>query len=254
MGDSWVTVIFLGLAASFMPLVFGIEIYSLGDDDGVKKVSGLLGGIVSFRLLVTVGVILLFVGVLASLSEGLANIGHFLGSLLLRFGEGVTSGHHLVIDLLLIAAGVLIIVQAFRHLRAGSNAGHAPTSSSDSKSLSVGAVGMIGVGLMMTATNVNQWVFTTAAVNELIRMEAHPWSRLLAFFLFLALSTLMVVAPLALVLARPQNATAELQKVNGWINGSMRYVATGILTLIGLYLIVKGGIGVANFLSGSISL
>ena len=99
MDDSWVTLIMLGLAASFMPLVFSMEIYTLGADDGVKKVSSLIGGITVFRLLVTVLVVLLFMGMMASLTEGLSDIGQFLGSLLSRADEDVTSGQHLFVDL-----------------------------------------------------------------------------------------------------------------------------------------------------------
>ena len=177
------------------------------------------------------------------------DIGQLLSTLLLQLGEGVTSGHHLLIDLLLIAAGVLMIIQALRHLRSGSKAAQT-TQSSDSKALSVGVIGMLGLGLMMTATNVNQWVFTTAAVNELIRMDITPWGRLLAFLLFLMLSSVMIVLPLVLVFARPQNVKGDLEKVNGWINGSMRTIAVGILVLIGLFLIAKGGTGVLNSMSG----
>ncbi len=132
MDNSWVTLILLGLAASFMPMVFGLEIYALGDENGAKKVSGLLGGITSFRLLVTLGVILLFAGVMAGLSQGLSDIGQFFGSLFSQLGQSITSGHHLLIDLLLVAGGVWLIVQAVRHARHGSATKQPPQSSNTS--------------------------------------------------------------------------------------------------------------------------
>jgi len=260
MDDSWVTLILLGLAAGFMPMVFGVEIYGLGTDGGAKKASSLLGGVTLFRLLITVVVLLLFAGVMTALSQGLSNIGQFLSSLTSQFGKDVASGQHLVVDLLLIVAGALLIIQAVRRLRGGSTAEQSPQSSDsnakpasqsrDSKVLAVGVIGMLGVGVMMTATNVQQWVFMSAAVNEILRMQIQPWAQILAFLLFLMLASAMMFLPLILYLLRPQQASAELAKVDGWINGSMRYVVAGILILIGLYLIGKGGIGVLNFLSG----
>ena len=249
MDDSWVTFIMLALAASFMPLVFSMEIYVLGADDGVKKVSSLLGGITIFRLLITVLVVLLFLGMMASLTEGLSNIGQFLGSLLSRTDKDVTSGQHLFLDLLLIAAGVALFVQAIRHVR-GSSKTKQTSDSGDSKAMGLGIAGMIGMGVMMTATNVQQWVLISAGVNQILRVQLYHWSGILAFLLFMLISTSLVLVPLALFLLKPEKAGAVLGRMDGWINGSMSYVVAGILCLIGLYLVWKGGIGVMHFLSG----
>ena len=260
MDDSFVTFIMLALAASFMPLVFSMEIYVLGADDGVKKVSSLIGGITIFRLLITVLVVLLFMGMMAFLTEGLSDIGQFLGSLLSRADEDVTSGQHLFMDLLLVAAGIALFVQAIRHVRGGSRAdqtsesggstGDQTADSGSSKAMGLGVAGMIGMGIMMTATNVQQWVLISAGVNQILRVQLYHWSGVLAFLLFLVISTSLVLVPLALFLFRPEKAGAALGRLDGWINGSMRYVVAGILCLIGLYLIWKGGIGVMHFLSG----
>jgi hypothetical protein len=249
MDDSWVTLLMLGLTAAFMPLVFSLEIYVLGTDDGVKKVSSLLGGITGFRLLITFLVVLLFAGVMASLSQGLSSVGQFLGSLLSQVNKDITSGHHLFIDLLLVVAGVSLFVQAIRHLRRGSNAKQASDSDS-SQAMEVGVGGMIGMGITMTATNAQQWVLISAGVNQILRAPLQPWIGLLAYLIFMLLATSLILLPLALFLIRPQQASAALAKVDGWINGSMRYVVAGILCMIGLYLIWKGSEGVVRFLSG----
>jgi threonine/homoserine/homoserine lactone efflux protein len=249
MDDSWVTLLLLGLTAAFMPLVFSLEIYVLGADDGVKKASSLLGGITLFRLLITLLVVLLFAGVMASLSQGLSDIGQVLGSLISQINKDITSGHHLIIDLLLVAAGLSLFVQAIRHLRRGSNVTEASGTDS-SKAMEVGVGGMIGMGIMMTATNVQQWLLISAGVNQILRASLYPWIGLLAYLFFLLLATSLILLPLAIFLIRPQKAGARLAKVDGWINGSMRYVVAGILFLIGFYLIWKGGEGVVRFLSG----
>ena len=38
----------------------------------------------------------------------------------------------------------------------------------DSKAIETGVVGMLGIGLFMAVTNVNQWVFMTAGVSQIL--------------------------------------------------------------------------------------
>ena len=168
--------------------------------------------------------------------------------MLSQLGTGITSGHHLFIDLLLVAAAILVLIQAVRLVR-GATSAKQSSDSDDSKVFAVGATGMLGLGLLMSATNLNQWVFTSAAVNQILRMQGDHVGRLLAFAVFLLLASVMVGLPLILYLWRPQKAHAYLEKVDEWINGSMRYVVTGILVLIGLYLSWQGGRGVMNYFS-----
>ena len=231
MDDSWVTLILLGLAASFMPLVFSMEIYVLGGDDGAKKVTSLLGGVTLFRLLVTLFVALLFIGMMASFTQALSDVGQFFRSLFSTVDSDITSGHHLILDLLLIAAGISLIVQAIRHLRGGSKADPSG-SSGDSKAMDVGIAGMLSMGIMMTATNVQQWLLISAGVNQILRVQLYHWSGLLAFLLFMVVATSLILLPLVLVLVSPDKAGVYLKRVNGWINGSMKYVVAAFIGLV----------------------
>lgn len=45
MNTPWVSLILLGVAASFLPLQFGLEIALLGKIDGLKKSASLISGI-----------------------------------------------------------------------------------------------------------------------------------------------------------------------------------------------------------------
>ena len=72
MAIPWVSVILLGVAASFMPLQFGLEIAFLGLDDGPKKGTGLVSGITLFRITVLVGIGLIFTGLLSTRCSSIA--------------------------------------------------------------------------------------------------------------------------------------------------------------------------------------
>jgi len=113
----WVSIILLGVAASFLPLQFGLEIALLGSDHGLNKGSGLVSGITLFRITVLVGIGLIFTGLLATMSTFLSGISTAIGSTLHQLHLYVTSGQHVLFDVLLIASGVILLVQAVHHWR-----------------------------------------------------------------------------------------------------------------------------------------
>jgi threonine/homoserine/homoserine lactone efflux protein len=255
MGD-WLALLLLGLAASFMPMVFGLELVLLGSNDGAKKSSSLVGGITLFRVLVAIGVTVLFASGAVAISKGISNIADFLGSTLSQFGQDVTSGQHIILDVLFVVAGILLLRDAYRHIRSSPSEDQPSSDKSsddesskqkESKTLETGVAGMIGVGLAMAATNPQQYVFMATGVSQILHMPINVPERLLAFVLFMVASSVMILLPLILVLVSPNRAHEVLGKINRWIHGSMKYIVAGILILIGLYLISKGGSGMVHY-------
>ena len=250
MGD-WSTLILLGIAASFMPLVSGLEITILGGEKGAKKSSSLVGGVTLFRVLIAIGVTLFLTAGIVVASHEISNVADNLGSTVSQFRQGVTTGQYIILDVLLVAAGILLIVNAISHIRGRSN-GDLPsddgsTESQDSKAIETGVAGMIGIGLIMSATNVNQWVFMTAGVSQILDMLVSAPERLFAFVLFLVVSSVMILLPLIVILIRPQQAQRILGNINRWIHGALKYAVAGVLLLIGLYLIARGAAGITHY-------
>lgn len=249
MNESYFTIFLIALAASFLPLQFGAEISLLANDDGVKRASGLVGGITLFRILVGVVIALLFAGEIAVLTQGLQIIGDFIGTMLSNFGQDVTSGQHVLLDTLLIVAGILLLIQAYHSLRGGPEANQ--TSKDDKKKVHEGgAVGLILFGLVWAAASVNQWIFVTSGVAQILALPIQRLSKQIVFVLFLILASLMIILPILIVLIRPKKANADLDKINGWINGALRYVIIVGLFVIGLFLVWKGVDGLVHFFNG----
>jgi len=94
-----------------------LEIALLGSDEGLKKGTGLISGITLFRITVLVGIGLIFTGLLAKMSTFLSGISTAIGSTLSQLHLYVTSGQHVLFDVLLIASGVILLVQAVHHWR-----------------------------------------------------------------------------------------------------------------------------------------
>ena len=76
-------------------------------------------------------------------------------------------------------------------------------------------------------------------------MHESATKRLLAFIVFLVVSSLMIALPLVVVLVRPQQAQGILGKVNRWIDGSLKYVVACVFG-IGLYFIARGVAGIVR--------
>ena len=195
------TLVLLGIAACFMPLVFGLEITMLGSNNGAQKSSGLVGGVTLFRVLLAIGITLLFAVGVADVGQELSDSTSSLKSAISQFRQDVTSGERIILDMLLFASGILLIVNAFRHIRGTSKGDESTDADSaetrDSKAIETGVVGMLGIGLFMAVTNVNQWVFMTAGVSQILAMHESATKRLLAFIVFLLVSSLMIALPLS---------------------------------------------------------
>ena len=246
----WVSLILLGVAASFLPLQFGLEIALLGSDDGLKKGTGLIGGISLFRIAVLVGIGLIFTGLLAKMSTLLSNVSTAIASTINQLHLSVRSGQHVLFDVLIIAFGVILLVQATHHWRNRKQTEDAKDSTpSFVKRFEDSTGGLLALGFAWTALSLNQWLFTTAALGQILSLSAHAM-RFLAAFLFLLIGSLMLLLPILLYLFRPEKAQTILGKVDHWLNEAMPIVVIVVLAAIGLFFIIDGGWGMMNSLAG----
>ena len=246
--DSLLPIILLALTASFLPLQFGAEISLLGKDGGPKKATSLVTGITLQRILVVVLVVVVFAGATAALTEGIQSITDFLSKTLTNFGRNVTSGQHMLLDGLLILAGIVLLIHGYRMLRGGPEANQ--TSDKDKKKVHAsGTVELVLFGLVWMVTSPNQWILMTTGTSQIMALETSGLVRFLVFIMFLLLSSLMIILPIVVYLIRPDKAGDYMAKVNKWINGALRYVVIAGFVLIGLYLILKGAGGLVNHLS-----
>ena len=248
MSESWIALIGIGFAASLMPLTIGVEIYALGTEKGVRKVISLIGGVTLFRILLTIGVLFISAGLIATHGETMANIGAAIRTTLYEFNASLTPGERLVGNLLLIFAGILIIVQVVRYSRKPPVPEVDPTSEPpDSRAVGVGVIGMLWIGFLLTITNVNQWVLIPVGVNQILQMKGNSIEHLVAYVIFLLFSTVVIFLPFLIFIIRPKHAQQDLETLTRWINNSMRYIMTGIFLLIAIYFLWKGSVGVFNY-------
>ena len=77
---------------------FGLVISLLGKDDGIKNGVGFTAGVTLFRVLLVVGLGVVFTGLLAAVSHLFTNISADIEIIMQQFGLDVTSGEHVLFD------------------------------------------------------------------------------------------------------------------------------------------------------------
>jgi hypothetical protein len=243
-----VTLLAIGLIAGFLPIHFGVEMSLLGGEKGVRRASGLTIGVLIFRVLVSVLIILLSVGTALTLSGALNSIGGFVRETLRLLGKGVTSGEHAVLDVLLIIMGGYLVLSAFRRLR-GEPESSQKSEDDQKKEQRAGIISVIILGVVWTATAPSQWLFTSSGVGQILSLNTNTMGRMFAFGVFLILSSLMLLTPILIALIWPERAGPILERASRAMNGVLRYVFIAVFVLTGAFLVWKGGIGLARYFS-----
>ena len=249
MNEPLLSVILLALAASFMPIQFGMEMVYLDEDDGLKKSGGFISGITLFRVLVIILTGMLFPAILDQISRLFENISDWTASMLHGLKADLVSGEHFLFDVLMIVAGIVLWIEVVQRLRKRKQGKPSREKESDkAKENPKGLIGLILLGFTWTAVSINQWIFTTAAIGKILAISPARTIRFVVSILFILLASLIVLMPLLLYLIRPKSAQTNIAKVDNWFGGAMPTIVTGFIGAVGLYFILSGLTGWLNFL------
>lgn len=248
MSNSWLTLILLALAAGIVPMLFAFETYVLSQDAGLKRGIAFFSGVFLFRLVLIVGLGILFTGFLTAVSSLFSNISTETQNLLNQIGQDIDSGQHFLFDGLLILSGIALWVQAYRRWTNRSEADRSAHNGAPTKNQGRGAKGMLLFGFSWMAISVNQWIFMTAAIGQILALSTDPLGRTLLAVLFLLITSLMLILPILFYIVRPQSAQRDLEKIAGWMHEALPYMSVIILVAIGLYFVVMGTAGLLNHL------
>lgn len=247
MSQHWAAIIVLGLAASVMPVIFGIEIVILGSEDGIKKSAGLLTGITLARVAIAVLAALVLAGAAVALYDRFNSISSLARQVADQLGKRAAGGEFILTDVLLVLAGAVLLFTGFRYMRQPEQAQAAPDT--DDARTQSGFSGMILTGALLTLANINQWIFISAGVGHILELENSIPGKVLALTVFLIAASLLLLAPIAVIWLQPERGTQLLVKINGWVHGSMRYAVAVLVMGVGILFFVNGGRGVVDFLS-----
>ncbi len=166
-----------------------------------------------------------------------------MGALMLLVLEelGATGTHHLTpsagIDL---ALGVILILLAAHLYRRRPQAGAHPTTPSGPSKIaryleSRRLAFVLGVTLYILPSPIY-----LAAVKSIADAELSTRSELLALVVTVAAMLWLIELPMLVLLAVPDRASSELERINAWFSGHGRLLAVVVSAGAGVYLVVWG--------------
>jgi hypothetical protein len=78
------------------------------------------------------------------------------------------------------------------------------------------------------------------AMKEIVVAEVSKQEQVLSILLFNVLMLSPAIVPLALLSFRPEETKSAITRLDGWMRANARALLTGVLAVLGLYLVIKG--------------
>ena len=150
------------------------------------------------------------------------------------------------VALLLLAAGTLLLVKAFRSLMKDAPDEDAPPPRwiGSASTMSAGRAYLVGAGLL--AIGAKFWVFTMSAVAVLDYADLPVGTTAAASGLFALLAVLPSLTIIAVTALAPSRSAALLDSASAWLARNTSRIVTGICLVVGVWFVVKalGDLGI----------
>jgi hypothetical protein len=214
---------FIGLlplivAAAVLPLEVAITLFWLRDRNGLPRATGFVSG----RAFV-------------QLCQGLL-VGYGLKAADDAVGR---RGAERIASALLVIVGVvwllLVAVTCFRRSPASD---FAPRWMAALRGVS--ALTAFGIGGLIMAISVKQWVFFFSAIAMIDNADLDRTATVLLYLCFVVASQALILAPLFVALIAPASATRVLTALQAWLARNKRAVTVALSLVFGVWFVWKG--------------
>jgi hypothetical protein len=216
MGAVFVDLLPLIIGAAVLPVWIVMTLFLLRSDRGVIKASSFVAGATAVRLLQG----LLFGVVLEAADQGSEKSG-------------------VVAATLLLVAGIAMLITAVKKWRKEEDP-DAPPPKWMAMLQGLSALKAFGIGALLMALALKQWVFTLSAIAVIEYVGAGLAASVLAFLVFVVGAQLLVAAPIAVYAIAPAAAGRLLDTVQSWLERNNRVIVVAVSLIFGLWFAWKG--------------
>ena len=115
-----------------------------------------------------------------------------------------------------------------------------PDPAPDLAAMGLSALKAFGVGALLMAVALNQWVFTLSAVAIIEAAAAGLGASVAAFLVFVVGAQILVVAPIVVYVVAPGPAGKALDSLQGWLARNDRVILVAVSLIFGLWFTWKG--------------
>lgn len=216
-----------------------------------------MGGVLLELLPLIVGAAVLPVWIVMTLfllrSEGgLVNAAAFVaGATLVRLVQGVLfgfvfdtakengDGSGMIVATLLLVAGIAMLITAVKKWRKEDDPDGPPPKWMELLQ-SLSALKAFGIGALLMALGLKQWVFTLSAIAIIEQAGAGLAFNVLAFLVYVVGAQLLVAGPIVLYAIAPAATGKVLDRAQAWLERHERVILVSVSFVFGLWFLGKG--------------
>ena len=218
MGAVIVYLLPLIVGAALLPASIIIALFLLRGEGGVRKALAFAAGAMTVRLVQ---------GVL---------FGYVFGAAADAYGE---SGSNLITSTLLLVVGLVMLISAVTKWRKEADP-DAPPPKWMAVLGGLSALQAFGVGALLMALSIKQWVFTLSAIAVIEQAPLSHTGNVLTYLFFVVAAQSLVLAPIIVSAVAPTQAARMLDAMQGWLERNSRVMVIAILLIFGVWLLWKG--------------
>jgi hypothetical protein len=207
----WIDLLTLSVAAAVLPIWIVLVLFLLRSEGGLRKATAFVAGATTVRLIQ--GVLFGFV-----------------------FGAAVDQGDagpELIASTLLLVVGILMLITAYKKWHKEEDPDEPPKWMMTLGGLTT--LKAFGVGALLMAVAIKQWVLTLSAIAIVEQAEASLASSVLAFLVFVVLAQSLIVAPIIACAVAPARSAKLLDTAQAWLARNNRVIAIAVSLIFGLW-------------------
>ena len=152
------------------------------------------------------------------------------------YGE---SGSNLITSTLLLVVGIVMLISAVKKWRKDADPDAPPPKWMATLS-GLSALKAFGVGALLMAVSIKQWVFTLSAIAVIEQAQLSRAANMLTYLFFVLAAQSLVLAPILVSAVAPTQAARMLDAMQGWVERNSRVIMIAVLLVFGVWLLWKG--------------
>ena len=218
MGAVIVYLLPLIVGAALLPAPIILALFLLRGEGGVRKALAFAAGALLVRLVQ---------GVL---------FGYVFGTAADTYGE---SGSNLITSTLLLVVGIVMLISAVKKWRKDADPDAPPPKWMATLS-GLSALKAFGVGALLMAVSIKQWVFTLSAIAVIEQAQLSRAANMLTYLFFVLAAQSLVLAPILVSAVAPVQAAKLLDAIQGWLERNNRAIVIAASSIFGVLFLWKG--------------
>jgi hypothetical protein len=151
-------------------------------------------------------------------------------------GEG---GSDLITSTLLLVLGILVLISAVKKWRKEEDPDAPPPKWMETLG-GLSAIQAFGVGALLMALSIKQWVFTLSAIAVIDQWELSRAGNVLTYLFFVLAAQSLVLAPILVSAVAPVQSAKLLDAIQGWLERNNRAIIIIASSIFGVWFLWKG--------------